>query len=48
MKDFFATFRKALETAGPHALDAAERELIRAREDLRKVYGRTWSDRGHL
>jgi len=48
MKEFLATFRRTLESAGPHALDVAKREFIRAREDLRKVYGRTWSDRGHL
>jgi hypothetical protein len=48
MKDFLGIFRNTLESAGTHALDATKREFIRAREDLRKIYGRTWSDRGHL
>lgn len=48
MKNFLSTFRSTLESAGAQALDAGRREFIRAREDLRKIYGRTWSDRGHL
>jgi len=48
MKGFLSTFRESLEAAGAQALDATKREFVRAREDLRKIYGRTWSDRGHL
>lgn len=48
MKGILSTFRNSLESAGAQALDATKRELIGAREDLRKIYGRTWSDRGHL
>jgi hypothetical protein len=48
MKDLLNIFRNSLESAGAQALDATRREYIRAREDLRKIYGRTWSDRGHL
>lgn len=48
MKDFLNIFRNSLESAGAQALDTTRREFIRAREDLRKIYGRTWSDRGHL
>jgi len=48
MKDFLSIFRNSLESAGAQALDTTRREFIRAREDLRKIYGRTWSDRGHL
>ena len=48
MRGFLSIFRESLETAGAHALDATKREFVRAREDLRKIYGRTWSDRGHL
>ena len=48
MKDIFATIRKTLETAGWRALDVTKRETVRAREDLRKIYAKTWSDRGHL
>ncbi len=48
MKDILSTFRNSLESAGVQALDATKREFIRACEDLRKIYGRIWSDRGHL
>ena len=48
MKDIFATIRKTLETAGWRALDVTKRETVRAREDLRKIHAKTWSDRGHL
>ena len=48
MKGILSTYRNSLRTAGAQALDATKREFIRAREDLRKIYGRTWSDRGHL
>ena len=48
MKSILSIFRNALKPAGSQALDATKREFIRAREDLRKIYGRTWSDRGHL
>ena len=48
MKDIFATIRKTLETAGWRALDVTKRETVRAREDLRKIYAKTWRDRGHL
>jgi hypothetical protein len=48
MKGFLSMFRESLETARAQALDATKREIVRAREDLRKIYGRTWSDRGHL
>jgi hypothetical protein len=45
---FLDTIRKSLESATPNALGFAKREFVRAREDLRKVYGRTWSDMGNL
>ncbi len=48
MKSLLDMFRSTLGSTGTQALDATKREFVRAREDLRKIYGRTWSDRGHL
>jgi len=51
MKDILGILGKALETVRPKgtaALAAARRELRGAAGDLRSIYGRSWSDRGHL
>jgi hypothetical protein len=51
MKDIFGILGKALETVRPKgaaALAAARRELRGAAGDLRSIYARSWSDRGHL
>ena len=51
MKDILAILGKALETLRPKgsaALAATRRELDGAARDLRSLYGRSWSDRGHL
>lgn len=46
MKDFIATLIKAFHPEG--SLKTAKLELTDAARDLRKVYGRNWSDRGHV
>ena len=51
MKDLLGILGKALETLRPKgtaALAAARRKLHGAAGDLRSIYGRNWSDRGHL
>jgi len=51
MKDIFGILGKALEKVRPNgtaALAAARRELRGAAGDLRNIYARNWSDRGHL
>ena len=51
MKSIFDILGKALETLRPKgtaALTAARRELHGAASDLRSLYARNWSDRGHL
>ena len=51
MKDLLGILGKALETVRPKgtgALAAARRKLHGAAGDLRSIYGRNWSDRGHL
>ncbi len=51
MKDILGILGRALETVRPKgtaALAAARRELRGAAGDLRSIYGRSWSDRGHL
>lgn len=48
MKNVLGMFRRMLGSGGASALDAGKREVVRAREDLRKIYDRNWSDRGHL
>jgi len=51
MKDIFGILGKALEKVRPNgtaALAAARRELLGAAGDLRNIYARNWSDRGHL
>ncbi|HEV8646832.1 MAG TPA: hypothetical protein VGR01_14830 [Burkholderiales bacterium] len=51
MKDILGILGKAFETVRPKgeaALAAARRELHGAAGDLRSIYARSWSDRGHL
>ncbi|HWH47530.1 MAG TPA: hypothetical protein VN664_07005 [Burkholderiales bacterium] len=51
MKDFLNFVGRAIETVRPKgaaALAAARRELHGAAGDARNIYGRNWSDRGHL
>lgn len=51
MKNILDILGKALETLRPQstaALAAARRELHGAAGDLRVIYARSWSDRGHL
>ena len=51
MKDFLGLLGKAIETVRPKgaaALAAARRELRGAAGDVRNIYARSWSDRGHL
>ena len=51
MKDIFGILGKALEMVRPKgeaALAATRRELRGAAGDLRSIYARNWSDRGHL
>jgi len=51
MKDILGILGKALKTIRPKsdaALAAARRELRDAAGDLRNIYARNWSDRGHL
>ena len=51
MKDFLGILGKALETFRPKgeaALAAARRELRGVPGDVRGIYERNWSDRGHL
>lgn len=46
VKDFIATLVKVFHPES--SLKAAKRELADSGRDLRKVYGRNWSDRGHF
>ena len=51
MKDLLGILAKAIATARPRgaaALAAARREFHGAAGDLRNIYSRNWSDRGHL
>jgi hypothetical protein len=51
MKSILGFFGKAFETLRPQgtaALAAARREWHVAANDLRSLYSRSWSDRGHL
>lgn len=51
MKNILGILGKALEAVRPKgeaALAAARRELRGAAGDLRGIYARSWSDRGHL
>jgi hypothetical protein len=51
MKDILGILGRALESVRPKgdaALAAARRELHGAAGDLRSIYARNWSDRGHL
>ena len=51
MKDILDILGKALETLrakGETGLASARRELHDAGGDLRNMYARSWSDRGHL
>ena len=49
MKEILGILGEALETLRPQtALAAARREWRVAANDLRSLYARSWSDRGHL
>ena len=51
MKGILGILGRALESVRPKgtaALAAARRELHGAAGDLRSIYARNWSDRGHL
>ena len=51
MKDVLGFLGKAFEAVRPSseaALAAVWRELHGAAGDLRNIYARSWSDRGHL
>jgi hypothetical protein len=43
VKDLLSTLLKVFEPS-----EAAKRELTQAKRDLPKLYGRSWSDRGHF
>ena len=51
MKDLLGILGKAFEAVRPKgdaALASVRRELDGAAGDLRSIYARSWSDRGHL